>query len=168
MSGSRPTEFVRLKGKFKYMKHLRPDPQYPDKWSTLLYPDAESLDKIKVLKKEGIQNHLKYDEDEQAWFMNFSRPIERKWSGKAEAMEAPKVIDKSGAPVMVFVGNGSDGILELEVYQHKTDRPGVYKKAARWKGARIDNLIPYDPDPDYSDEEKADLKALREEPEQLF
>lgn len=163
---AKSTERVLLKGKFKYMKHLRPDPKYPDKWSTLIYPDEESLAKIKELKKQGVQNHLKMDDD--GWYINFARPIKRTWLGKEEAMTAPRVIDKSGAPVMQFVGNGSDGILELDVYPHKTDRPGVYKKAARWYGARIDNLIPYDPDPDYSDEEKAELKALREEPEQLF
>lgn len=166
MVGQRTTEEVMLKGKFKYMKHLAPDPMYPTKWSTLLYPDEESLNKIKELKKEGIANHLKLDDD--GYYMNFSRPIERNWNGKKEAMVAPKVIDKDGAPVLVRVGNNSDGVISLEVYQHKTDRPGVFKKAARWRGARIDNLIPYDPDPDYSDEEKAELKTLREEPEQLF
>lgn len=166
MVGNRSTEEVFLKGKFKHMHHLRPNPRYPDKWNTLLYPDEESIQKIKDLKKQGVQNQLKMDDD--GWHINFSRPLERKWSGQVEAMEKPKVIFKDGTPCEVSVGNGSDGVISLEVYSHKTDRPGEYKKAARWKGARLDNFIPFNPQTDYSEAEKAELKSLREEPEQLF
>lgn len=166
MAGSRPSEEVLLKGKFKWMYHLRPNPRYPDKWNVLIYPDDESLEKIKALKKQGVANHLKYDDD--GWHMNFSRPLERDWGGKKEAMTAPDVIFKDKSPVEVRVGNGSDGILALEVYSHKTDRPGEFKKAARWKGARIDNFIPFDAETQYSEEEKAKIKTLSEEPEQLF
>lgn len=166
MAGSRPTEEVILKGKFRYMHHLRPNPRYPDKWNTMIYPDDESIEKIKALKKRGVQNQLKMDDD--GWCINFSRPIERKWSGKTEAMVAPKVIFKDGTPCEVKVGDGSDGVMSLEIYQHKTDRPGEYKAAARWKGSRIDNFIPFKPETDYSEAEKAEIKTLSEEPEQLF
>lgn len=168
MAGTRTTEEVFLKGKFKHMNHLRPNPRFPDKWNVLFFPDEESLGKIKDLKKQGIMNHLKYDEVD-GWCMNFSRPIERDWMGKKEALEAPKIIFTDGTPCQVRVGNGSDGILSLEVYQHKVkDRPGEYKKAARWRGARIDNFIPFNPETDYSDDEKKEIQTLREEPEQLF
>lgn len=168
MAGNRQTEEVFLKGKFMHMNHLRPNPRFPDKWNTLFFPDEESLEKIRKLKKEGVQNHLKMDEKGEGWCINFSRPIERDWGGKKEAMAAPKVIFKDGTPCEVRVGNGSDGILSLEVYQHKTDIQGQYKKAARWRGARIDNFIPFDPETGYSDDEKAEIKKLSEEPEQLF
>lgn len=168
MAGSRTTEEVFLTGKFKHMHHLKPNPRFPDKWNTLFYPDAESLDKIKKLKKEGVQNHLKMDEEEGTWCINFSRPLEVVWNGKREAMEAPKVIFKDKTPCQVAVGNGSDGIMSLEVYSHRTDTPGVYKKAARWRGARIDNFIPFNPETEYSEAEKAEIKGLSEEPEQLF
>lgn len=166
MVGNRTTEEVFLKGKFKHMNHLRPNPRYPDKWNTVLYPDEESIQKIKELKKQGVMNQLKMDDD--GWHINFSRPLERRWSGQIEAMEKPKVIFKDETPCEVAVGNGSDGIMSLEVYSHKTDRAGEYKKAARWKGARIDNFIPFNPQTDYSEAERAELKSLREEPEQLF
>lgn len=163
MVGNRKQEEVYLKGKFKHMYHLKPNPRYPDKWNTLLYPDDESIEIIKALKKRGVQNHLKMDDD--GWCINFSRPVEAPWGG---LMEPPKVIFKDGSPVEVRVGNGSDGILELDVYQHKTDRPGEFKAAARWKGARIDNFIPFNPETQYPEEEKAAIKNLSEEPEQLF
>lgn len=167
MAGSRTTEDVYLKGKFKFMKHLRPDPKYPDKWATLLYPDEESLVKIKELKKQGIMNHLKMDDD--GWYMNFSRPVSRTWKGQTEAMTAPRVVLPDNTPVEVAVGNGSDGILHLEVYQFQDrNRPGFFKKAARWVGARIDNLVRYDPNPDYSEAEQEELKKLQAVPAQLF
>lgn len=166
MAGNRGTEEIFLKGKFKHMHHLRPNPRYPDKWGVVLYPDEESIQKIKDLKKAGVQNQLKMDDD--GWYINFSRPIERNWSGVKEAMEKPKIIFKDGTPCEVAVGNGSDGVMSLEVYSHKTDRVGEYKKAARWRGARLDNFIPFNPETDYSEAEKAELKTLREEPEQLF
>lgn len=167
MVGSRTTEDIFVKGKFKYMKHLRPDPKYPDKWATLIYPDEDGLEKIKALKKQGIMNHLKMDDD--GWYMNFSRPIERQWGGKKEAMTAPRVVYKdTDEPVEIMVGNGSDGTLHLEVYSFPDkQRPGFFKKAARWKGAEIDNLVRYNPNPDYSEEELAEQKK-KAQPEALF
>lgn len=165
MVGQRRTETVFVKGKFKWVKHIRPDPMY-NKWSMVLYPDAESLDKIKLLKKEGVQNHLKMDDD--GWFIQFSRPQSRTFGGKEEGMIPPRVIDKMGVPILVPIGNGSDGIVELEVYQHKTQKEGERKKAARWAGLRVDNLVEFKPQTDYSEEELLAIKKLSEEPEQLF
>lgn len=167
MPGVRSTEDLFMRGKFKYMKHIRPDPMYPDKWATLFYPSQDDLPKLRELKKSGIMNHMKMDDDGE--YMNFSRPLEKNWKGKKEALTPPRVVDKENIPIMVPVGNGSDGVIHLEVYQFQDkQRPGQFKKAARWVGARIDNHVKYDPNPDYSEEEKADLKKLQAVPEQLF
>lgn len=167
MVGSRTTEDLMMTGKFKYMKHLRPDPRYPDKWATLFYPDEQSMPELLALKKKGIMNHLKMDDDGQ--YMNFSRPLEKTWAGKKEALTPPRVVDKEGQPVEVLVGNGSDGVIHLEIYQFQDkQRPGFFKHAARWKGARIDNLIKYDPNPDYSPQEIEDQRKLSKVPEALF
>lgn len=161
------SEIVTLKGKLKWVQHIRPDTNFvPHKWRATLYPDAESLEKIKVLKKDGLQNHLKLDDDGQ--YMQFSRPTERDYNGRKEGMKPPVVVhNKTGEPIEVMVGNGSDGIMELEVYRHKTQQPGVTKKAARWKGLRIDNFIPYEMKKDAPDG-GATLEALMQVPEQLF
>lgn len=161
------SEEVFLKGKLKWVKHIRPDTAFePHKWNLTIYPDEESLEKIKALKKEGLQNHLKMDDEGQ--YMAFSRPTERTIRGRKEGMAPPRVIDKEGKPIEVLIGNGSDGVVSLETYRHKTQQPGVTKKAARWRGLRVDNLIPFTADNDYNDAAKAELKTLREEPEQLF
>lgn len=160
------SEVVLIKGKLKWVKHIRPDTAFePHKWNLTIYPDVESLAKIKALKKEGMQNHLKMDDDGQ--YMAFSRPCERTIRGRKEGLTPPDVRDKNGAPILVPIGNGSDGVVELETYRHKTQQPGVMKKAARWTKLRVDNLVEYKPetsDPDGG----AGIKALMDEPEQLF
>lgn len=160
------SEKVFIKGKLKWVKHIRPDTAFePHKWNLTVYPDAPSLEIIKGLKKEGMQNHLKMDDDGQ--YMAFSRPTERTFKGRKEGMVPPKVIDSKGAPIEISIGNGSDGVVELEVYRHKTQQAGVTKKAARWVGLRVDNLIEFKPETDYPDGGES-VKALLEQPEQLF
>jgi hypothetical protein len=112
-----------------------------------------------------VKNHVKKDDD--GWFVTFKRPTERKFSGRVEGMDPPRVIDKDGKPIETRIGNGSDGIVKLEVYQHKTPNGG-HAKAARWAALRIDNLVEFEAEKDFSEVEKAELKTLREEPEQLF
>lgn len=166
MVGNRKTEEVYLKGKLSWIKHIIPE-VYLDKsyWKVTIHPDAESLDKVRNLQAEGIKNHVKKDDD--GWYVTFKRPTERKFSGRVEGMAPPKVIDKDSKPIEVRIGNGSDGVLKLEVYQHKTPNGG-YAKAARFGALRIDNFLPFEAESDFSDVEKAELKTLREEPEQLF
>lgn len=158
-------EEVILRGKFKWVKHIRPDTAFePNKWTVTIYPDEESLVKIKELKKEGMQNHLKMDDDGQ--YMQFGRKTEQVRKGRKEGLQPPRVIDSKGVPVETAIGNGSDGIIVLEVYRHKTSVPNQTKKAARWSKMRVDNLVEYKPE-DALDG-GADTKSLREEPEQLF
>lgn len=161
------SEEVFIKGKFGWVRHIRPDTAFePHKWTITVWPDAESMEKIKALKKEGLQNKIKLDDDGSE-YVQFSRKTEVTVKGRKEGMAPPKVIDKMGKPVEVPIGNGSDGIVSLEVYRHKTQVPGQFKKAARWRGARVDNLIEFKPENDYPDGGES-IKTLREEPEQLF
>jgi hypothetical protein len=99
--------------------------------------------------------------------MAFSRPTERTFKGRKEGMVPPKVIDREGKPIESPIGNGSDGVVELEVYRHKTQQPNVTKKAARWTGLRVDNLVEFKPENDYPDGGES-IKDLQKVPEQLF
>lgn len=160
-------EQVLLRGKLKWVKHIRPDTAFePHKWNLTLYPDEASLLKIKELKKEGMQNHLKLDED-GGQYMAFGRPCERTIKGRKQGMLPPNVRTKDGVPIEVPIGNGSDGVVELEVYRHKTQVIGQTKKAARWSGLIVDNLLEYKPANDDRDG-GAETKALLEKAEPLW
>lgn len=161
------SEAVFLKGKFGWVRHIRPDMAFePHKWTVTLWPDGESLEKIKQLKKEGLQNHLKLDDDGQQ-YIQFSRKTEANVRGKKVPLAPPVVIDANKVPIDRPIGNGSDGIIELETYKHKTSVPGQFKKAARWSRMRVDNMIEFNPEQDFPDKGES-IKAIGEEPEQLF
>jgi len=131
-----------------------------DKWSVTFYPDSKSLDRIRELQAEGIKNVMKKDDD--GYYIQFSREPTKLIRGKVVAFAAPKVVDRDGQP---FDGNkigwGSDATIRLEVYQHGTPNGGK-AKAARWDSIRVDNLIPFNAEKQWTKEEQAAVKSLKE------
>jgi hypothetical protein len=158
------TEEVYVSGKGSWAKLIKPDDKW-GKWSIQLHPNNDSLEKIRDLQARGLKNQLKKDDD--GYFCNFSRPVSRVYKGVVKPFTPPIVVDKDGAPVLVPIGNGSDVAIKLEVYEHGT--PGGGKAvAARLEKVRIDNLIPFNPNTDYSAEEKEKVEDIKVAPEALF
>ena len=163
------TEFVYLQGKVKWFRAQQPD-EY-GKWKHVLYPNAESLEKIRDLQLSqdgvtGIKNVLKKDED--GYSMTFSRPASKEIRGKIVGFAPPDVFESDGKTPMrnVNVGNGSDVTTKIAVYSHGTPGGGR-AKAARWESSRIDNLVPYNPPRDYTDSEEKSARGLSDQPAQF-
>lgn len=160
------TQEVFLQGKVKWVHTKRLD-KY-GKWKAVLYPNEESLTKVRELIEEGIQNELNKDDD--GYFITFSRlPEKSDRTGRKYSLTPVEVVDKDGRGFDGYVGNGSDCTLKLEVYGGK--RPGGIGgeyKAARLAGIRVDNLVPYEPDIS-SDNSRVvgQVKGLREQPQQV-
>jgi hypothetical protein len=156
-------EFV--KGKTKWFRHDVPDREY-QKWSHVLYPDPDSLEKIRDWQAQGMKNVLKKDED--GWNISFSRPVSKVYGGNVTTFQPPLVVDAEGKPLRnVSIGNGSDVTTKLEIYSHKT--PGGGKAiAARWESTRIDNLVPYEGTRDFDEGDALQAKNLMEQPAPLF
>lgn len=132
-------------------------------WTVTIHPIPDSLEKIREWQGEGMKNQIKKDDD--GWYTKFRCQVSReRKDGTIWTFEAPKVVDKDGRPMDGnTIGNGSDGTVKLEVYEHGT--PGGGKAiAARLIGLRIDNLVPFNPDSDYTEEEKAEVQGLRDQP----
>lgn len=157
-------EDVYIRGKVKWLKAVTANDW--NKWTVVVYPVADDLEKIRDLQGQGLKNVLKKDED--GYYTTFSRPVNKVIRGKVIAFHPPKIVDKDNQPLdPTKIGNGSDATIKLEVYEHGT--PGGGKaKAARWEAARIDNLVPYEPDRDFTDSEKAAVAGLKDQPEQFF
>jgi len=155
------TEFVYLQGKAAWVRTKAPNPW--GKWTVTLYPNAESLEKVRALQAEGCKNVLKKDDD--GYNVTFSRPTEKEDRlGRKYGLTPVEVVDKSGQPFDENIGNGSDITVKLEVYQHKT--PGGGKaKAARLLGIRVDNLVPYTRD-DFDEDQLRAVKDLEKQPAQ--
>lgn len=160
---SKPT-FKYLQGKVSWFRNKTPNKW--NKYSVQIHPDTKSLEIIRDLQAEGLKNNLKKDDD--GYFCNFTRPVTKEYqSGKIVSFTPVDVFDMEGQPYDGPVGNGSDATLKIEVYEH--DTPGGGRaKAARWVSARIDTLVPYEVDKDGTDEQKAALSGLKDQPEQLF
>lgn len=137
-----------------------------NKWSVQIHPTADGLELIRELQSQGLKNQLKKDDD--GYFLNVSRPVTKETStGKILSFKPVEVFDADGSPFDGNVGNGSDVTIKIEVYEHNT--PGGGKaKAMRWVSARIDNLIPFNPDKDLNEFEKEASAGLKDQPEQLF
>lgn len=162
------SEEVYLKGKGKWIKAVVPDQLY-NKWSVVLYPDTDSLEKVRELQLEGLKNRLR--KDDEGYNVNFSRPVskENKKSGQLMTFQPPKVVDKEGNPMDgVAIGNGSDITIKLEVYSHAVPGSSKTAKAARLASIRVDNLIPFNKEKDFTPEEAEQISGLKEQPEPLF
>lgn len=136
-----------------------------DKWSVTFYPDVKSLERIREIQAEGVKNVMK--KDDEGYYIQFSREPTKLIRGKVVAFTAPKVVDKAGQPFDGSkIGWGSDATIRLEVYKHSTPNGG-FSKAARWDSIRIDNLVEFSPEKQWTPEEQAAVKSLTEakEPE---
>lgn len=168
-----PKEYIFLQGKVKWFRQNAPDQKYdPPRWNHVMYPNDESLEKIRKLQSEGVKNVVKMDDDGS--YLTLARPcykdyIDKGTGGKKRmTFDAPPVLDANGIPCQnVLVGNGSDVTTKMEVYTHT--KPGGGKaKAMRWESSRIDNLIPFEKTGDFLPKEELAIKNLDKQPEQLF
>src|SRR5258705_1439900 len=140
------TEFVYVKGKAKWFKHITPD-EFRGKttWKHTIYLDEQSLEKVRQLQSEGVKNVLKKDDD--GYYTSFSRPTKIVWKDKktgedkAMPLDSPVVrLKNSNAQYTGPVGNGSDIETKLEVYTHGV--PGGGKaKTAKLLATRIETLV---------------------------
>jgi hypothetical protein len=140
--------FEKLKGSFHYMRAVTAEKSpftkqgEPDKfaWKTMFRPDQASLMKIMDLQSKGVKNKLSKDED--GYYTNFSRPTEVKGRAGLMKLDPPKVYGADGTtPIDAdTVGNGSEGELTVELYEHKTPNGGK-AHAARFYAATITKLV---------------------------
>lgn len=137
------TKYMFIPVTFYWHKHEEPDDKY-NNYTVDGYVDADWDHRI---QEEGIQ--LKRREDDKGVFYKFKRPNEGMMKGKLIEYGPPDVRLATGETVdgipqsTAFsgkVGNGSKGVLKLEVY---TGGKGV---GTRWVGSRVDELVEYDPD----------------------
>lgn len=165
---TKPTKYIALQGKGKWSKLDVPDTKFNPEgvWKQTLYPNAQSLNILHELKKEGIRNVIKKDEDGE--YATFSRPAQKTIKGRIKAFAPPEIMDKDGNPLPrnTRIGNGSDLTVNIELYHFLTPQK-TEGCAARLASVRIDNLVAFTKD-DYNPEQLKQVKGLAEHPPQLF
>lgn len=164
------TKRISVRGKCKWA-HVTRLNRY-DAWSVELWPQPDDLEVIRELQAKGLKNTMRKDDD--GYFIRFKRdPFKditlRTGERKRLTFVPPTVSMADGSPLPhgVSIGNGSDVTVLLEVYTHGT--PGGGKAvAARLEGVRVDNLVPFNPETDYTDEEKEAVDKLIEQPKPVW
>ena len=158
--------FEYLSGKAKWVRAKNPDPKF-GKWNMTLYPYDEDLKKFKALQDEGVLTRLKKDDD--GYYFQISRPVNKMMKGVLIQFTAPKVIDKDGVVIEdgAGVGNGSDVTVKVQVYSYPKPTGG-WGKAIRWEGLKVNNLVPYKADSFPTQEDKEQVKGLLEQPEPVW
>ena len=158
---TKKTRFEYVQGKLSWVRVVKPDTTF-NKWTVNIHPTQAGLELIREWQGEGMKNVLKKDDD--GYYTRFGCPCNRmRKDGTMWTFEAPTVVDKDGYPMDgSAIGNGSDGTLKLEVYEHGT--PGGGKAiAARLVGVRVDNLVPFSEE-DFTDKEAILAAGLKEQP----
>lgn len=163
--GTRPTKFVFLQGKAKWAKLVTPDTKF-NRWGIVLYMDKASLDIFNEMKKEGVKNVLKKDED--GYHAQFSRPCSKLIRGKVIGFAPPEVLESDGKSVLrnALVGNGSDVTIKLEQYWYKTPI-GEMESAVRLLSVRVDTLVPFEMSKDFDEDQLRAVKNLDKQPPQV-
>lgn len=167
------TEYIFLKGKGSWV-----NPTKINEWgkrTMVLHPDSESLDVVRALQSEGVKNVIGKDDD--GYYVRLARPANITIKGKITGMEPPTVFDGSKPlpgggyaplPSDVYIGNGSDVIVKMEVYTHNIPgQKGKKAKAMRWNSIRVDNLIEYKKT-DFDDVQNLAAEGYEAQPKQLF
>lgn len=161
------SEVIFLNGKVSWVRHITPNKF--DKWSCQFYPDAESLERLRELQAEGIKNVIKKDDD--GYNLQLSRPTFVEFrKGVKQGVTPPVITDMEGKPMEgISIGNGTDATVVCEVYSHRVPNSEKRAKAIRWMGLKIQNLVPFNPNSDYSNPEVgATAVAMAEQPKQIW
>lgn len=137
------SEILELKGKLMWVRCV--DLNKYGKWSLDLYPDADSLEKLRELQADGVKNVIK--KDDEGYHVQISRPPTVEFQkGVVQSVTPPKIRDKDKLPLPenIRIGNGSDGIVAVERYKYKLPNSEKRVSAIRLYGIQVMNLVPFE------------------------
>jgi hypothetical protein len=158
--------YVYLTGIFKWARLDRPN-QWGS-WEICIYPNAESLETFHALKKLGLKNTLKKDDD--GYHLYLRRPLSKKYQGKEVPFAPPDCLDKTGRPMSPNIGNGSSGIAKVEWYKYKPPKIGNREPeeksaiAIRLESVKILDLVEFKDASELPKDEQVKFKELNEQP----
>jgi hypothetical protein len=137
--------FIEIEGELHWCRTDKPetDPWNNTKWKATIYPTQEAMPKVMDLQAQGCRNTLK--KDDKGYYVTFSRPVEIKNKSGAvvQRLEKPKVVKADGVtPIEGLIGNGSKGVVRLELRSYKTPQGGT-GHSARLDAIKVTELIPY-------------------------
>ena len=134
------TKYLNLRGKLNWTNKLKDTDEYGGQtfWKVSLYDmDEESF---AAFTSSGCRVKPKDDEGEQVY--TFRRPTHKMIKGENVEFEPPLVVDAEGTPFDGSIGHGSEGIVNIAVYDTQMG------KGHRLQGVKVVDLVEFVPDAD--------------------
>jgi hypothetical protein len=125
------TENYYFKGIAKWAKVYRPDPEY-DNYKINVYLDKASK---KLFEQAGTQLTPKTDEDGE--YVAFRRDHSKMIKNELVTFGPPKVVDTNNNPLTEIIGNGSEVVVKVQVYDGKKG------KGHRLEAVQVTSLVVY-------------------------
>ena len=126
------TDIYYFSGTCKWAKVHESTPTYDKKgmeWSISMYLDDNGWAQF---EKSGLELKVRTDDDGK--FVNFKRPTKKLIKDELVEFESPIVVDANNMPVTKLIGNGSEVIAKVSVYDTTKG------KGHRFEGIRVVNL----------------------------
>lgn len=168
---ARNTEWYYFQGKASWAKLITPDLEFKN-WNIKVHLTPDSYNQFMKLKEpdgeiDGILNEVKQDDD--GYFVVFKRPTEKKFGNEIKMFSPPEVLDADGKTMKgVHIGNGSDVTVKVECYKYNKPFKKGRGRAIRLVSVRVDNLIPYERNKDFTEQQEHAVAGLEAQPKQLF
>jgi hypothetical protein len=118
---------------------------------------------------DGILNEVQKNDD-GGYSVRLKRDFSKNWSGKEQALDPVLVLDHNNLPWQshVLIGNGSDITCKVEYYTYKPKFSKKKGSAIRLSSVRVDQLVPFEMEKDFTEDEKKQVKGLAEQPRMMF
>jgi hypothetical protein len=131
------TQIIYLHGTCKWAKLETPDEKYGH-WTLDLYPDQESLAKV---KKSGLELKERTDNEGKGPFIKLRRKKQKLIKDALVKFDPPSILNSDNKPMPqdTKIGNGSTVFCKVEVYDT------IKGKGHTLAAVRIENLIEYNP-----------------------
>lgn len=126
------TKVYKFKGKSKWAMVHKVDEKYGN-YKIDVYLDEPSL---KLYNESGCQ--MKIKEDEDGSYVTFRRANSQLMGTELVVFGKPKVVNKENEEINDLVGNGSEVVIKVEVFNTKN---GV---GHRLEGVCVLDLVPYE------------------------
>jgi hypothetical protein len=127
-----------------------------------MYPDKDSLEKVRDMQAKGLKNTIKKDDD--GYYVTWTRKTQIDGKAGIIPLTPPAIFQRDeNGEVVPFngenVGNGSDVTTKLQFRTFKSKAGGTMS-AARWESSLIEHLVPFEGAVDFTEQEAKAFKGL--------
>lgn len=133
---SKNSELIKFKGRVTWAQVVHPNKF--GNWSLNLYPDPDSLERLRALTLKNV-----FKKDDDGYYLQISRQTNIEFvKGVQTALTPPKLAMADGSPVAERIGDGSICEITCELRQYKVPNSEKRGKAIRLYSLIVEDLVP--------------------------